>query len=54
METALAVVVGQKMENFLSPRVEKHKSEINRLVVTFTEKLSNKGLPFVSPKSVPT
>jgi hypothetical protein len=54
METALAVVVGQKMENFLSSHVEKHNSEINRLVVTFTEKLSNKRLPFLSPKSLPT
>jgi len=49
-----SVVVGQKMENFLTSHVKKRKSEIKRLIVTYTEKLSNKGLTFLPQKSVPT
>jgi hypothetical protein len=54
VETAVAAAVGQKKENFLTARVKKYESEINRLIVTFTEKLSHKMLPFLPPKSAPT
>jgi hypothetical protein len=54
VKTALAAVVGQKMENFLTARVKKHTSEINRLIATFTETLNSKGLQFLPPKSLAT
>ena len=54
METAVASVAGQTTENSLTASVKKHEREINRLIVTFTEKLSNKMLPFLPPNSAPT
>ena len=41
VQTALKVVVGQKMENVLTARVVNLKSEMYRQAVTFTEKFNN-------------
>jgi hypothetical protein len=42
VQTALEAVVGQKMENFLTARVEKLKSGNYRQAVTFTERFNKK------------